>query len=124
VIGATCVKRGKVDHVLYALLDESVFLELGLQLVVTPGEVPDPEVAGWHRDLIELTGQRVLDLARKIQGSASIKRKLDQDVGKLVNALVTAKILDANALSAEMKTELSRAKYQSAIVAPGQEGLL
>jgi len=61
-------KTAKLDNLDYVLIDEQVVTNLGIQYVKTDGDSPHSDAnSRWHCDLVELTGAKVLGLAREMK---------------------------------------------------------
>ncbi len=66
IAAALVIARGKYDRFDYVLFPESVVFDLGFRLVSIPGNTADPEVNGIHRDISEISAQRLVELAGRI----------------------------------------------------------
>jgi hypothetical protein len=66
VAAALSMVRGKYDRFDYVLFPESVVLDIGLKLINIPGRTPDTEVNEIHRDVSEISAQRLIALAESI----------------------------------------------------------
>ncbi len=51
----------------YALFDVEATQALGIQIVASGGDTPDPEVNVWHRELRELTFAHLSEVAKLIK---------------------------------------------------------
>ena len=61
-------KTDRLDNLDYVLIDEEVVTNLGIQYVKTDGDSPHSDAnSRWHCDLVELTGAKVLGLAREMK---------------------------------------------------------
>jgi hypothetical protein len=88
----------------YALFDEAILREANLKIRSQPGGTPDQIVnAIQHRDLIELTTDGVLLLARAIRDGRR-ERKMDAEV----SALITKSIKDGHFALETLKPELRK----------------
>lgn len=57
----------------YVVLDFDLLVTNGFKLTKTIGNIPDPDVANWHHDIIELSAKRLLELASIIQVHEKIR---------------------------------------------------
>lgn len=114
IIGAFCAARDNVSKLDYALFDESLLNDIKVLQEATPAiNVPDSEVANWHRDLVKLSGTKVLELAKIIKQKGEIKRAQDVEVGKAINKLITLKLIDETKLKASLIADLKKERYQN-----------
>lgn len=65
VIAAFACKRDSLQKIDYALIPADV-VESSFKLKATMCETPDAMVNEWHRDIVELTAEKLLDLARVV----------------------------------------------------------
>jgi len=77
----------------YAILHEEDIDQLNVRVVSKPGKTAHDAVNSWHRDFIELTGQKLLDLAGVILARGEIQRVLPKQVCQLMaRAMVSGQI--------------------------------
>jgi hypothetical protein len=74
VAGAISIGRGKYDRFDYVLFPESVVSDLGLRLVNTLGQTADAQVNQCHRDISDISAQRLVELVARIVRS---QRRID-----------------------------------------------
>ena len=67
----------------FTLFPEEVFHELGIKMEKTQGECCDKEVAGKHVDLVELTADKVFQLAVYVRPE-NVKRLFHAEVVRLI----------------------------------------
>ena len=63
------------------------------------GETPDEEVNAWHRDLVELSAQKIMGLAGVIRDHGRIDRILGKRIGHLIAQGITAENIDPTKVS-------------------------
>jgi hypothetical protein len=68
----------------YFLLEEQYPRELNIKIVEIPGDSPDQGINSWHRDLIELSAEKLMQLARAIQLHAQRERIPHSNVRRLL----------------------------------------
>jgi hypothetical protein len=75
VLTALAANRDFADKIDYAIFEEAVVGNCGITIRQTPGQLPDEHAnREWHRDLIELSGRKLVSLAESI-GATSPQRK-------------------------------------------------
>lgn len=94
VVAALAANRESLQAFSYALFDENLLSEINIKCRATRAETPDDEVNGWHRDLIALTGLRLVALARAILDHASLDQRLPREVAALIRDAISAHHLD------------------------------
>ena len=114
VIGAFCAARDKVKNLDYAIFDESLLADISILQDTNPAiNVPDSEVTNWHRDLIKLTGAKVLGLAGVIKSKGEIKRTQAVAVGKAINKFIDLNYIDKSKLNESLLADLKKEKYKN-----------
>lgn len=89
------------------LFDEKVVESLGLKMKTTNGETPDRLAnRSWHRDLVELSGRKILDLLLAVFYEAERRRVFGADVKKFLQLAVTNKEVEAAHLSPGVAAKL------------------
>jgi hypothetical protein len=66
VASALAAGRGQYDRFDYVLFPDSVVSGLDFRLVATSGNTPDEQVNGYHRNISELSAQRLVELVERI----------------------------------------------------------
>jgi len=104
-LAANCTYTSKIDYILF---DSGVPLKLGLAIKSTPGGTPDSKAnETWHRDLIELSGKKLLAFALAAFENASRERCQEH---KVVNMLKGA--IERNEIEQSKLSEVLLAKLQ------------
>ena len=68
-VAATSLLRSKIEDVVYVVLEESSLYSMGIRLQPSNGTTIDAEINKNHRELINITGSRFIQLARLIRDS-------------------------------------------------------
>ncbi|MDR3614725.1 MAG: hypothetical protein P4L53_14295 [Candidatus Obscuribacterales bacterium] len=91
-LAASCEALSNFD---YALLNLSDVEELKLQFQAVSGETAD-DIANdqWHRDLIELSARKILELADSMQTKAQFQRLNEQSITRIVKESIERKTID------------------------------
>lgn len=84
VVAACAANRETLQNVDYALLDAARLAEADVGIESTRGETPDDQVNDCHRDLVSLTGLKLVGLARLILAHGSMDRVLWKQVAALI----------------------------------------
>lgn len=71
---ALAAKRDAVANVDYALLDFQYIKELGFKIKNSKGGTPDKDINEFHKDIIELSGVKLVSLAKVFFQYAKIER--------------------------------------------------
>ena len=66
IAGALTVTRGQFDRFEYVLFSESLLTDVGIGIDRSKGHTPDEEANEAHRDLTQISAQRLHNLARNI----------------------------------------------------------
>lgn len=91
----------------YVLVDESRILELDVQVENTPGSTPFAEAGPWHRDLANLSAQKLLDLAKIIWDQKRTERVPEWAVRELLVEAVGAGRIDRSMLQAALRNKVA-----------------
>ena len=84
IVAALAATRNSINHLDYILFDERLLLELGIKIARKTGETPDEQVNDWHRDLIELSGFKLVKLVKLIFTKGTIGRIQERRVKQLI----------------------------------------
>lgn len=84
VVAAFAANRDDYDKLDYVLFEDRVLDELEIRTQQQPGITPDPQVNRWHINLVELSAQKVVDLARAILRYGTTSRVLKKTVQKMI----------------------------------------
>jgi len=64
---ALAVSKQKLDVIEYIVFEESVLTEIGIEMdKQAPGETYDPDVNLWHRDLVNISANKLVALVKRI----------------------------------------------------------
>jgi hypothetical protein len=106
VIAALVTTQENLSNFDYVLVDQSVIENAGFKIESNIGETPDSTANTWHRDLIELTADRLLMLARIIRQEGEIERLPEKRVIQLVNQSLSRDYIHQNQLSEKLLRKL------------------
>lgn len=101
VVAALAVKRQRFDHFDYAIVEKEKLTEAGFRLSQTAGDTPDNMVNDLHFDVVELSVQRVAELALVLFHYSERERLNKKDVEALIRR--NLQFLDANGIEKDMR---------------------
>lgn len=84
IIAALAILRNQLDPFCYAILPEDKVLDIGIKIKKTKGSTHDQYVNNQHRDLIELNGSKLVELARLVHSEGSVENFDPQIVGDCI----------------------------------------
>jgi hypothetical protein len=91
-LAANCICPTQID---YLTFDAGIPARVGLSVQSNPGETPDPDAnATWHRDLVEISGRKLLALAIEVFQDSSLKRCPEKEIIKMLKAGVARNEID------------------------------
>jgi hypothetical protein len=91
VVAAIAAKRESSDKFDYALFEIELLAAAGIRSESTPGNSADDTINDqWHRDLLELTSSKLVQLARSIYEHGSCERVPERRVNELISHAVEA----------------------------------
>jgi hypothetical protein len=103
-LAANCDRIANID---YLLFDESIPTRLNISLKQTPGGTADSHANElWHRDLVELTGKKLLELASAILTEGTSDRRLPKQMVSSVTRAVNQKEIDVAKLKAGILADI------------------
>jgi len=94
VIAALAANQTSPSHFGYALIELQVLSNMGFKFQNHPGDTSDTLVNSWHRDIVELSATRLLDLAQAIQTQGVRDQILEKQVHHLILNSLSANYLD------------------------------
>ena len=98
--------RDHVEKLDYVLIDLEACSNLDIKILISEGKTPYKRANSWHRDLIELSGCKLVEIARAIYYKCERRRIKPSRVRKtLIDALDTGEIKKSR-LSGKMKDSL------------------
>jgi len=107
VVAAFAASRECISNFDYALVDEATLLKLNVKMETTPGLTPDDEVNGrWHRDLCEMTADKLLALAMAIAAKGERKRLGEKEVRGLIRQAIEKKRIDQTRLKPRVAVKI------------------
>lgn len=106
-VAANCQFIANVD---YVLIDQKTLTGLNIQARQTNGNSPYQTANKWHRDLLDLSARRLLELAKEIyKNSDGRMRKGDKEVKQLLVSAVTSRHIDPTNLGQDLQRQIAKA---------------
>jgi hypothetical protein len=108
VVTALVANRKEVDFFEYGLFDEFIPRNLGIHVASSEGSTPLASANHWHCDLIHLSSENLLALAKALFEPLDRNRLLREDVENLLVAAIHDGRLHAEALKPRVKDRIER----------------
>lgn len=109
VVAALGAMGNNVDVVEYALMDFEAVGDMGIVVKDVSGATGDSEAnKRWHKNLSELTADKLLALARTIDREAERTRATDRQVARLVRSAIESGSLDRRAIQVPVLEKMER----------------
>lgn len=95
VITALAAGKQNADKFDYVLIDQTLLGALSITIKATHGKTPDTEGNRlWHRDLVELTGDKLIRLVHLVRNQGEMGRLLDKKIAELLREALRVGQLD------------------------------
>ncbi|MBT9148966.1 MAG: hypothetical protein AAGB97_02685 [Dehalococcoidia bacterium] len=107
VITAHATTRDHVSNSDYAIFDQQLMSEIDVKIKYTMGNTSYENANPWHRDLPELSAEKLMGLARVIMESADKQRFSEKRVLGLLKEAVVSGDIDLTKLKDGVKTRIS-----------------
>lgn len=108
IIASFVANSEQLSHFDFAIFDENIISELGINIKKSKGELPDEQVNNWHSDLYELSATKLVILAKAINEKAKIDRKgLVQVINLVADSLMNGQI-DRSRIKWKSKEDFDR----------------
>ncbi len=112
LVAAYGSKRDKVQTLDYVTIPAAELADQQLEIEDAPAALADIEANKWHRNVIRLTARRLTELGVRLQQRGTVVRRLDKEVGRLINASIAAGHIQADTLEESIRNDLRKAKYK------------
>jgi hypothetical protein len=109
IITALAATHQSLSNFDYALLEVQVLSGLNIPINPSPGNTPDGEAnVSWHRDLIELSAQNLLELAQAIMARGEKARVSEREVRRLIGQAVASGRIERTRLQPRVRDEIDK----------------
>jgi hypothetical protein len=99
----------RLDNLDYALFEERACDSLKICVETSKGTTPARKMNQWHRDLTELSGEKVLALAKLIYYHGVRERKWENEIQGLLKSAVASGAVEADCLKDRLAESLGLA---------------
>jgi len=107
VVASLAANRDHSDKFDYTLFDMELLAEAGIRPMSTLGNSPNRVMnEQWHRDLVELTSSKLVQLARLISQGGNFDRVQEERVKELIAEAVNAGRIRKEALSEKLRLDI------------------
>jgi hypothetical protein len=106
VVAALAAGRDSIANLDYALFDQQILSAIGIKIKDTKGGSPDEKVNSWHRDLMELSATKLMELAKAIQTKAAKERILPKDIIRFIKQAAESGQIDLAKLKPGVKVKI------------------
>ncbi len=107
VITALASNRNTISNLDYAIFDISLLESINIKLEVNEGNTHYDKSNRWHRDLIELTANKIVKLAESMLKNSSIERVLEKKISDLIKGAVDNGQIDKEKLNPSINNKVS-----------------
>lgn len=83
-LSALAVQRNRLNPLDYILFDADIIYQLHLEINYKSGTLCDQEINKLHRNIIELSANKLTNLAKLIMENCDRKRILDEELAKII----------------------------------------
>lgn len=104
IITALASGRDSISNLDYAVFDLNLLCGIGIDIKDEPGVTPYEKANIWHKDLIELTGRKLVKLAEAMLTNAEIKRISEKEILRLIKEAVA----NGRIAQAKLKPSISK----------------
>ena len=111
LVTGLAANRKDIEEFDYALFPDTAVSDLAIKVTSEEGDTPDSLVNSWHRNLVQLSAQKLFDLANVIRLTSTKQRVLGKRIrAMLIDGLVANQIArDKIKLSADIIADLETA---------------
>jgi len=107
ILAAMAANRQFIDKIDYFVFDEAIVTTCGLTMRVTAGRLPDEFASQtWHRDVIHLTGRKLVEFAECLAGNDS-KRHQPTEIEEALQSAVQAGHIKREEIPTELRAKLA-----------------
>jgi hypothetical protein len=103
IVVAMASTRDHVDKFDYALFPESIVNDANIGIHTSPANTPHVVANQWHRDLLELSSSKLVNLARLISERGSFYRVKEKDVKEWLEQAIEKRSIDPEKMNKKLK---------------------
>jgi hypothetical protein len=107
VITALASNRDTVSNLDYTIFDVNLLLDINIKIEINEGKTPYEKANRWHRDLIELTANKIVKLAESLLKHSSKERILEREILNLIKVAVSNGQIEREKLKPSINNKVS-----------------
>lgn len=111
VVAALALTRDKIENLDLVIAPVEVISTSGIEQCKIQGKTPDSEVNKWHLDLVELTVNKIANLALAIKDKGVFKRYYHADVEKVIQNSLSNDCIAIGNINKKLKVSLEENGY-------------
>ncbi len=106
VILALAITRSNIDKLEYGLFDPAVVVDAGVTVQESPGNTPLEIANSWHRDLVQLTIDKVCRLTKSMFENLEKRRILEDEIRTMIIEAIDREVLDSKKLNKDLRNKV------------------
>jgi hypothetical protein len=106
VLLALGASRDTASNLDYTIFDIDLLVNINIKLETNEGKTPYAKANCWHRDLVELTANKIVKLAESLLKNAELERFSEKEMIKLIQDAVNNKQIDRTKLKPSIDKRL------------------
>ena len=103
VVVAMASRRDHVDIFDYAIFPEGILQDAKIAIDSSLADTPHALANQWHRDLLELSSSKLVNLARLISERGSVHRVEEQEVKEWLEQAIEKRSIDPEKMNKKLK---------------------
>lgn len=107
VITALASNRDTLSNLDYVIFDVNLLSDINIKIEINEGKTPYEKANRWHRDLIELTANKIVKLAESLLKHSSKERILDKEILNLIKVAVSNGQIERGKLKTSINNKVS-----------------
>ncbi len=109
IVVALAAMRNVLSNLDYALLDSGILDKINIKMSDSLGNSPDLTAnSRWHRDLIELSALRIVDLAKAIGVDGEFRRVPEKTVAEWIRKALEGGQIEGERLSPDLSAKVRK----------------
>ncbi|MBI3466145.1 MAG: hypothetical protein HY000_24285 [Planctomycetes bacterium] len=108
IVAALAAMLGKVREFSYLSFDEEIVSKAGIKVEETKGTTQDKTVNDWHRDLIDLSAQKLVELCGVLRERGKPERKMPKEVDAILAQAVREQRIDRRQLQPGVASRIDK----------------
>ena len=113
VAAAMATRKELIQEFDYIVFDQELLEEIGIAINLVGGDTPDNKANSWHRDLIQLSATKLVELAKRLVPTTEPDQILPKRIREVLINIVASGEIDWNQVN--LKNEHGRAEIETEI---------